>query len=49
LATTKSKAGGKFSFRRAASIRGSFVRASTPARNVNAGACAAASSKFIRG
>jgi hypothetical protein len=49
MATTESKAGGKFSFRRTASIRGSFVRASTPVRNVKAGACAAASSTFIKG
>jgi hypothetical protein len=48
MATTKSKAGGKFSFRRTASIRGSLVRASTPTRNVKGGACAAASSTFIK-
>lgn len=49
MGSTKSKAGGKFSFRRTASIRGSFVRASTPVRNVKAGACAAGSSTFIKG
>ena len=49
MASTKSKAGGRFSFPRTASIRGSFVRASTPAGNVKAGACAAGSSTFIKG
>jgi len=49
MASTRSKAGGKFSFRRTTSIRGSFVRASTPVRNVKAGACASASSTFIKG
>lgn len=49
MGTTKSKTGGKFSFRRTASIRGVFVRASTPVRNVTAGECTAASSTFIKG
>jgi hypothetical protein len=49
IASTKSKAGGKFSFAAKASMRGRPVRASTPARSVSAGACAAGSSKFIKG
>jgi hypothetical protein len=49
IASTKSKAGGKFSFPRTALVRGRHVRASTPARNMQAGTCAAASSTFIKG
>jgi hypothetical protein len=49
IASTKSKAGGKFSFARAARIRGRAVRASTPAKNMPAGSCAAGSSTFIKG
>lgn len=49
IASTKAKAGGKFSFARSQRIRGRFVRASAPTRRVRAGSCAAASSKLIRG
>lgn len=49
IASTKSKAGGNFSFARTASVRGRAVRASTLARSMQAGACAAACSVFIKG
>jgi hypothetical protein len=49
IGTTKSKAGGKFSFARTARIRGRAVRASAPAKNMPAGSCAAGSSTFIKG
>jgi hypothetical protein len=49
IGSTKAAAGGKFFFARTALVRGRTVRASTPARSVPAGACAAGSSTFIRG
>jgi hypothetical protein len=49
IGSTKSNARGKFSFARKASMHGRAVRASTAARSVQAGACAAGSSKFIKG
>ncbi len=49
VASTKSKAGGKFSFAVTARVRGRQVRASAAARSVQAGACAAGSSVFIKG
>jgi hypothetical protein len=49
IRTVRSNARGKFSFARTASVRGRAIRASTPARSVQAGACAAGSSTFIKG
>jgi hypothetical protein len=49
IASTKSKAGGKFSFAVTTRVRGRQVRASAAARSVQAGACAAGSSVFIKG
>jgi hypothetical protein len=49
IATTKAKAGGKFSFPRSVMVRGRAVRASTATMNVKSGVCAAGSSKFIKG
>jgi hypothetical protein len=49
IASTKSRAGGKFSFALTKGIRGRRVRASAKARNIQAGACAAGSSIFIKG
>ena len=49
IAFTKSKAGGKFSFAVTTRVRGRQVRASAAARSVQAGACAAGSSVFIKG
>ena len=49
IGSTRSKAGGSFSFARSPQLRGRPVRVSTPARTARAGACAAASSTFIKG
>lgn len=49
IATTKAKAGGKFSFARSLKVRGRAVRVSTATMNVKSGVCAAGSSKFIKG
>lgn len=49
IATTRSKAGGKYSFARSAKVRGRAVRASVAARRVRAGVCMAGSSKFVAG
>lgn len=49
IGSTKSKAGGKFSFALTARVRGRLVRASAAARSVQAGGCAAGSSVFIKG
>ena len=49
IATTKSKAGGKFSFVRSPKVHGLRVRASVAARAVKAGICMAGSSTFIAG
>jgi len=49
IASTKTKAGGKFSFSRSLKVRGRAVRASTATMSVKSGVCAAGSSKFIKG
>jgi hypothetical protein len=49
IATTRSKAQGKFQFARSAKVRGHAVRASVAARTVKSGICAAGSSTFIKG
>jgi hypothetical protein len=47
IASTTSKANGSYTFARSAAVRGRRVRASSPARTISAGTCAAASSTFI--
>jgi hypothetical protein len=49
IASTKSNAGGKFSFARTARIRGRAIRASTTAKSMAGGSCAAGSSTLIKG
>ena len=49
IASTRSKAGGRFSFARSATVRHHSIRASVAARTVPAGICAAGSSTFIAG
>jgi hypothetical protein len=49
IGSTKSKAGGSFSFARSSKVRGHRVRASVAARTVKSGICAAGSSTFITG
>jgi len=49
IASTRTKRGGRFTFARSIEMRGRAIRASAPSRKVPTGACAAASSKFIKG
>jgi hypothetical protein len=49
IASTRTKAGGKFSFARSATVRTGKVRATVAARTVRAGICTAGSSTFIEG
>jgi hypothetical protein len=49
IASTRSNANGAFWFARTKKVRGRAVRASSPARAMTAGVCAAGSSTFIRG
>lgn len=48
IGSTRTQAGGRYSFRRTPALRGRRVRVTALARSVPAGTCAAGSSKFIR-